>query len=238
MSLRQYLYRHNITITLTDQATPQLKSPNDQFIMQSDHLQRYTNSQQRDINLVRIYLQVTTLADISDPIKPTAISLSHLDGKRPLNWTPQSSWPRQEEPISTQRRLVWKGYLKSSFLRCIPYWKTPPTTTNVRQPANAMQTDRGTITDSTLKGAKGTHGWVITMDKITLFQGSGPIDGRAETASSTRCELGGLAASLIMVTSLARLWGLRHSTKFNWYADSKAAISRVNKHTKYQQPNS
>jgi hypothetical protein len=33
--------------------------------MQSEHLQRYTPMQQSDLNLVRMWLQVATLADMS-----------------------------------------------------------------------------------------------------------------------------------------------------------------------------
>lgn len=71
MSLRQFLYNHNITITVSDIYTPPLQGPTgDQCIMQRQHLQRYSAAaQQRDINLVRLYLQVYTLADTSDITK-------------------------------------------------------------------------------------------------------------------------------------------------------------------------
>ena len=45
--------------------------------------------------------------------------------------------------------------------------------------------------------------------------------------SSTRSELGGLAAPLFLVACLARLWGLKHKCRYRWVVDSKAAISQV-----------
>ena len=52
ISLRQFLYCHNLTILITDNFCPVLQSDSDQYIMQECHLSRYTAVQQRDINLV------------------------------------------------------------------------------------------------------------------------------------------------------------------------------------------
>jgi hypothetical protein len=60
-----------------------------------------------------------------------------------------------------------------------------------------------------------------------LFHGSGPIDGPIEIGSSTRSELGGFTGPLLLVTILARYWGLRHRCKFRWLVDSRVAINRV-----------
>ena len=125
MSLRQYLYNHNLTITVTDENGLQLHGPHDQFIMQQQHLERYSSSQQRDINFVRLYLQVQTLADLADQHRKNCISLSYLDAFRPKDFVNQAVWPRQAEPTKAQRRL-WKRYLRSSFLRYVPYWITDP----------------------------------------------------------------------------------------------------------------
>jgi hypothetical protein len=125
-SIRQYLYRHNLTITLTETNNISLKGQDDQVIMTTEHLQRYNPQQQRDINLVRLHLQVHTLADITDPQRPNAILLHMLDGKRSPTTPISTLWPRQMEPSKAQRRL-WKRFLSSSYLRYIPYWKTPPT---------------------------------------------------------------------------------------------------------------
>jgi hypothetical protein len=114
-----------MSITLTEQTTINKASPTDQFIMQADHLQRYSIGQQRDINLVRIYLQVITLADMTDAAQPNQILLSYLDGIRPQQWKETMRWPCQATPSMAQRRL-WKRYLVSSFLRYVPYWKQNP----------------------------------------------------------------------------------------------------------------
>ena len=125
LSLRQFISCHNITISLTDTYKIMRKSETDQFIMQPCHLQRYSPTQQRDINLVRIYLQVSTLAEMSDQERSTGINLDYLDGKRPAHFSNKHTWPRQQSPSAQQRRL-WKRYIRSSFLRYVPYWKAPP----------------------------------------------------------------------------------------------------------------
>ena len=125
LSLRQYLLCHNMTVTVSDSYTIPLQGPNDEYIMQPQHLQRYSAQQQKDINLVRLYLQASTLADISDKANRKVINLNYLGGKRTGNFSINQSWPRQHAPTKSQIRL-WKGFIKSSYLRYTPYWKNPP----------------------------------------------------------------------------------------------------------------
>jgi hypothetical protein len=126
LSMRQYLYCHNMTISVSNAFTIPLRSGSDQYIMQQCHLARYTVAQQRDINLVRIYLQVNTLANMTDHASPKSIILDYINAKRPVAGIPSAHpWPRQPPPTRQQQRL-WKGYIRSSFLRYVPYWKTIP----------------------------------------------------------------------------------------------------------------
>ncbi|KAI2509676.1 hypothetical protein MHU86_4796 [Fragilaria crotonensis] len=82
--------------------------------------------------------------------------------------------------------------------------------------------------DGSLREEAGTFGWKLTTrNHHVLFQGYGPVDGPIEIGSSTRSELGGFTAPLLLVTVLARHWGLRHRCKFRWLADSEVAINRV-----------
>ena len=247
--------------------------------MQRSHLSRYTVSQQRDINLVRLYLQVTTLADITDVNRLSAISLSALDGIRSDTWANNPLWPRQETPIPSQRRL-WKRYIKSLYLRYIPYWKYPPTTTHGITPTLMSNSDVGLTapisfstlseyvrtlpstqrrlladlkqestdlqvwrafrsraklyiaSDGGLDGVQGTHDWVLSTKTHVLFKCSGPVDGNLATASSTRSELAGCVSSLLLVTIIARMWGVRHRSSFCWITDSRAAISRVQRYSR------
>ena len=53
------------------------------------------------------------------------------------------------------------------------------------------------------------------------------MDGPIDIGSSTQSELGGFTAPLLLITLLARYWGLRHRCKFQWLVDSKVAINRV-----------
>ena len=82
--------------------------------------------------------------------------------------------------------------------------------------------------DGSLLSTAGTFGWKLTTDKHhPIYQGSGPIDGPINIGSSTRIELGGFTAPLLLITLLAWHWGLRHRCKFRWLFDSKIAINRV-----------
>lgn len=58
------------------------------------------------------------------------------------------------------------------------------------------------------------------------------MDCPRDVAISTRCEIAGFAAPMILLTLLARHWGTKYKCKFRWVCDSKAALSNVNKHTK------
>ncbi|KAI2498130.1 hypothetical protein MHU86_16382 [Fragilaria crotonensis] len=64
-------------------------------------------------------------------------------------------------------------------------------------------------------------------NETMLAEGAGPVDGPFDTANSTRCELGGYAASLLFISLLHTLWGKKHKCDFRWVTDSKAAISKV-----------
>jgi hypothetical protein len=145
-SIRQYLHCHNLTITLTATHDILLREKNDQIIMTAEHLHRYSPQQQKDINLVRLYLQVHTLADLTDSHRPTAILLHMLDGKRNPDTPISPLWPRQSEPSNTQRRL-WKRFISSSYLRYVPYWKQKPTTnpTPQHKPPTDEQTPTTTL---------------------------------------------------------------------------------------------
>jgi ribonuclease HI len=90
------------------------------------------------------------------------------------------------------------------------------------------------VSDGGLADHYGTFGWKIvkTNDDVVLYEGSGPIDGPTEVGSSTRSELGGFTAPLLLVTALARFWGLRHRCRFRWTTDSTSAIKKVKMYTK------
>ncbi|KAI2505052.1 hypothetical protein MHU86_9408 [Fragilaria crotonensis] len=87
--------------------------------------------------------------------------------------------------------------------------------------------------DGGLKGRKGTFGWSVTTPKNDILcEGAGPIDGPYDTASSTRCELGGYAAALLFLSLLHRHWGHRHKCTFRWVTDSQTAINNVVRETR------
>lgn len=142
LSIRQFLANNNMSITVSDIQKDSLQGPTDEYIMNAFHLQRYSAGQQRDLNLVRIWLQVSTLADLADPERSNRILPSYLDGRRPANFVLSPTWPRQSQPTKAQSRL-WKRFITSSYLRYIPYWNTIPVSQISRQtqappPANQL----------------------------------------------------------------------------------------------------
>ncbi|KAI2511186.1 hypothetical protein MHU86_3151 [Fragilaria crotonensis] len=128
LSMRQFMSNHNITITLTNTLSMSLHSPRDVFIMAPAGIDAYTSTQQKDINLVRMYLQVTTLADMTDPSSLNTITQWALQATRPDGFINNPSWPRQSDPSASQRRL-WRRFITSRFLRYGRFWKRPPRVT-------------------------------------------------------------------------------------------------------------
>jgi hypothetical protein len=123
-SVRQFLSLNCITITCTDQPPVQLRTKMDQFIMDPAHLVRYSKKQQLDINLVRMFHQVTSLHDLSAGTDGKAIQGEYLHGARPSDFLADPGWPRQETPTGPQCRL-WKDFISTNFIRYPSYWKTP-----------------------------------------------------------------------------------------------------------------
>jgi hypothetical protein len=97
MSIRQFLYNHNMTINVTDTLTIRLHGKGDECIMAPSRLRGYTATQQMDINLVRLHLQVITLSDMSQDYG-THIHPNFLEGTREPSRKIRHNWPQQEEP--------------------------------------------------------------------------------------------------------------------------------------------
>jgi hypothetical protein len=84
-SLRQFLFQHNLTVTITNGLEIHLQGNNNQCIMQPDRLRQFSKQDQRDFNLVRLHIQAITLSDISTP---DGISINHeaLHGRLNSNY--------------------------------------------------------------------------------------------------------------------------------------------------------
>jgi Reverse transcriptase (RNA-dependent DNA polymerase) len=277
-SVRQYLYQHNISVNITDTLRIRFSNKFDRCIMETEALQRYSPKQQRDINLVRLYIQAVTLSDMSTPDGET-IHDQMLQGQRRPGQHIRANWPRQSEPSTSQRRL-WRKFIESTYLRYGQKWRYPlgltlpfdraqskespsiigesttpgQESTSLReflsrlprwhtrllsiwhQEASDLEIwrafrSRQRITiasDGGLKRGLGTLGWkIVDRQGRPLFSGSGPVDGPYDISHSTRSELGGLTAPMLLVLSIAKFWGLQHRCRYKWITDSKAAISKV-----------
>jgi hypothetical protein len=122
-SLRQFLYQHNLTISLTETMTVQFRGRYDQCIMCQSHLQQYSPIQQKDINLVRLHLQVITLADMSID-RQHACPFLCAGNRQPGKKIKHTTWPRQPTITPKQKRL-WRNYIYSNYLRYSKTWRNP-----------------------------------------------------------------------------------------------------------------
>lgn len=129
MSIRQFLSQHNTTVTLTDTLKVELRGATDTCIMDPKLLIRYTPLQQKDINLVRLHLQVITLSDITTADGADVCSYMLQGSRRPGQHIRQKTWPRQLPPTASQKRL-WRNYISSNYIRYGTKWKTGYSLTN------------------------------------------------------------------------------------------------------------
>ena len=68
--LWHFLYQHNLTVSLTDKLEIIQKGKYNHCIMNPEALTQYTPAQQRDINLVRLFLQVITMSNMTTVVSP------------------------------------------------------------------------------------------------------------------------------------------------------------------------
>ena len=106
LSLRQFLSNHNMAIHVTDVLQVDLKGHQDMTIMDPDRLSRYSHGQQRDINLVRLYLQCFNLSDLCCSHDHRKISQHFLGGDRPPHFDATTGWPRQERPSAPPTTIM------------------------------------------------------------------------------------------------------------------------------------
>jgi hypothetical protein len=115
MSLRQFLYNHDITITLKDCWHVPLCCKHDQYLTEPALSDRsFTYSEYEHINCVRLYLQVATLPDISDGNGQT-VNKAIMAGQRPNDRKSPRAWPRQPTVAKSQVNL-WGKYLRTHFV--------------------------------------------------------------------------------------------------------------------------
>ena len=163
-----------------------------------------------------------------------------LGDTRPA-YRPRAPWAPTIQPIMGDSTPATLAPDLTTYMSHLPRWHQR-LLSHHRQEASDIQVwkafrsrQRLTIaSDGGLRYQIGTFGWkIVNKNGITLFSGSGPVDGPTDVANSTRSELGGLTAPLLLCASLARFWGLSHRCKYIWSTDSKAAIGKVIFITRY-----
>ena len=95
MSLRQFLYLHNITITLTGCWYVPLCCEHGQYLIEPALSDRsFTYSDYEHISCVRMHLQVATLSDTSNGNGRT-FNKAIMAGQRPTDRHSPRAWPRR-----------------------------------------------------------------------------------------------------------------------------------------------
>jgi hypothetical protein len=124
MSVRQFLFQHNLTLTVTDCLNIRMQGQHDQCIMNTGYLANLTRQQRWDVNLVRLYLQVITLADMSEA-SGRCIKECFLRGARePNQCRERNNWPRQGIPTNHQIS-TWAAYIRTHYIQYGNKWKHP-----------------------------------------------------------------------------------------------------------------
>jgi hypothetical protein len=162
-SMRQFMARHCIQLEVAKAKLVPLARTHDRYLMDDFRLlSNFTPDDLYDINRVRIFLQVTTLSDITDGsgvfITNDAFSARPLPDRRSA-----LRWPRQPS-ITTRQRNLWKTAIESAYTSWgrrlhhpLGHWTGPPnqiwsttyhpasnTVTATSHPANTTQQYRVT----------------------------------------------------------------------------------------------
>lgn len=159
----------------------------------------------------------------------------HALGPTRPDLRPRHRWPSPIAPTMSDDSPRSQSTDLKAYLSQLPRWHqrllsnyTQESPDNVVWKAFRSRRRVTIASDGGLRHGIGTLGWkIVNQHGIPLFSGSGPIDGPPDNANSTRSELGGLAAPMLLCASLARFWGMSHRCKYKWLTDSKAAISKV-----------
>jgi hypothetical protein len=113
-SVLQFLFQHNLTLTLTNCLHIRMQGASDKCIMQPKYLAWLTRQQQWDVNLVRLYLQVITLSNMSEA-KGQCIKECYLGGVRDnIQKHARKNWPSQATPTKHQI-YTWDNLHSNTF---------------------------------------------------------------------------------------------------------------------------
>ena len=109
-SLRNFCGLHNITIQVKDNQVPQMSRTHDRCLMDVAAEHSFSKRELLDINLVRMYLQVCTISDITNAAG-TSITETVWRCLPFADRTCHLQYPRQLEPTVYQRR-IWRKLLR------------------------------------------------------------------------------------------------------------------------------
>jgi hypothetical protein len=119
LALRTFLQQSNTTIEIPNLIGPMLLRINDQPIMTALTGKQFSTQQLRTVNECRLWLQVTSMAEITDidgtEILPAAINGTHGASNTPTLWLISQSklrWPSITRP-NPQAWKLWKEALSS-----------------------------------------------------------------------------------------------------------------------------
>jgi hypothetical protein len=112
----QFIHKYDITIEEEVTSNLILRRENDTFLMEeiATH-NEFSDNDLVHINRCRLYLQVTTLADITNG-NGMLLLQGILKGSKMSHHQPYYSWPRQERPGVVSWRL-WRKAIKKCFMR-------------------------------------------------------------------------------------------------------------------------
>ena len=113
-SMREFIAMNQIKLEVTDAQLVPLSRENDRYLMDDfRHLHIFDDADLSDINLCRIFLQLTTLSDITDG-SGTQITEEAFQGKCLSDRRSMLRWPRQLV-VTTRQGNLWKKAVEAAY---------------------------------------------------------------------------------------------------------------------------
>ena len=132
ISMREFMARHSIQLTVAKARAVPLAREHDSYLMDVfRELPNFSGDDLYDINRVRIFLQVTTLSDITDGSGKN-ITEDAYEARPMSDRKARLRWPRQLF-ITTKQRNLWKKAIESAYTswgrklhQPLGQWTAPP----------------------------------------------------------------------------------------------------------------
>jgi hypothetical protein len=197
--MRHFMDRHCIQLKVAKAKLVPLARTNDGYLIDDFRLlSNLTADDVYNINRVRIFLQVTTLSDISDGsgmyITDDAFAARPLSDRRP-----KLRWPRQPSITTLQRTNLWKTAIESAYTswgrrlhQPLGHWNGPPNnqiwSTTYHPASNTVTVTNHQANTTQQYFVTQESRWFLTADLHSSPAETSPISKAWHTTIPLTCE--------------------------------------------------